>query len=117
MKFVEGGYVIGGEQGVSLDRLHGSDCIYACMTKEQAKILGFNIGGGMSETVVRPLVVKRHPKFKHRLILCDEQTGQPLSGQTDLRVESSGGNPTKVTVTFEAWGAHGVRFEDEPRSE
>ena len=71
----------------------------------------------MTGNKARPLVVKRHPKFKHQLILCDEGTGQPLSGQTDLKVESSGDNLTKVTVTFEAWGAHGVRFEDEPRSE
>lgn len=86
--------------------------IIELLTKDKQVV---NING--AEDAVRNLVIKRHPRVKAYLVLCDEETGQPLSGQIDLKVESSGGNPTKVTVTFEAWGAHGVRFEDEPRSE
>jgi len=71
----------------------------------------------MTDIKTRSLVAKRHPKFKHELILCDEQTGQPLNGQTSVVLESYSGEPPKVTVTFDAWGAHGIRFEDEPRSE
>ena len=116
MKFVEGGYVIGGEQGVSLDRLHGSDCIYACMTKEQAKILGFNIGDGMSEISTRKLVIGL-AQPGDRLVLCDKETGQPLEGQTDLKINSpSDGRPT-VIVTFDVWGAHGIRFMGEAEKE
>ena len=116
MKFIEGGYVIGGEQGVSLDRLHGSDCIYACMTKEQAKILGFNIGDGMSEISTRKLVIGL-AQPGDRLVLCDKETGQPLEGQTDLKINSpSDGRPT-VIVTFDAWGAHGIRFMGEAEKE
>ena len=116
MKFVEGGYVIGGEQGVSLDRLHGSDCIYACMTKEQAKILGFNIGDGMSEISTRKLVIGL-AQPGDRLVLCDKETGQPIEGQTDLKINSpSDGRPT-VIVTFDVWGAHGIRFMGEAEKE
>ena len=116
MKFVEGGYVIGGEQGVSLDRLHGSDCIYACMTKEQAKILGFNIGDGMSEISTRKLVIGL-AQPGDRLVLCDKEAGQPLEGQTDLKINSpSDGRPT-VIVTFDVWGAHGIRFMGEAEKE
>lgn len=64
----------------------------------------------------RKLVVKRHSRLKSRLVLCDEQTGQPLEGQTSMLVESHEDITPKITVTFDAWGAHGVRFEDEPRS-
>ena len=71
----------------------------------------------MTEVITRNLVIKRHPKFKYQLVLCDEETGQPLSGQIDLKIESSGDDRAKITVIFDAWGAHGVRFEDEPRSE
>ena len=116
MKFVEGGYVIGGEQGVSLDRLHGSDCIYACMTKDQAKIFGFNIGDGMSEISTRKLVIGL-AQPGDRLVLCDKETGQPLEGQTDLKINSpSDGRPT-VIVTFDVWGAHGIRFMGEAEKE
>ncbi|WP_353172420.1 hypothetical protein [Acinetobacter rudis] len=71
----------------------------------------------MTDIKSRALVIKCHPKFKHQLILCDEQTGQPLNGQTSVVLESHSSKPPKVTVTFDAWGAHGVRFEDEPRQE
>ena len=69
----------------------------------------------MSGIKTRDIVIRRHPRLKGRLILCDEETGQPLGGQTSLVVDSGEDGMPKVTVTFEAWGAHGVRFEDEPR--
>lgn len=47
--------------------------------------------------------------------MCDEETGQPLEGQTSLVVDSGEDGMPKVTVTFDAWGAYGIRFEDEPR--
>ncbi|MCG7221984.1 hypothetical protein [Acinetobacter sp. AG3] len=63
----------------------------------------------------RMLVVKRHPKFKHKLTLCDEETGQPLSGLIDIKIESSADAPAKLIATFEAWGSTGIRFEDDFR--
>lgn len=68
----------------------------------------------MSEVKARPLVVKRTGR---QLAIHDELTGELLQGQTSVILESHSGGPPKVTVTFDAWGAHGVRFEDEPRSE
>ncbi|EPF72124.1 hypothetical protein [Acinetobacter rudis] len=68
----------------------------------------------MTNIKSRPLVVKR---FGNKLALHDEQTGDLLSGQTLVVLESDSGLPPKVTVTFDAWGPHGIRFEDEPRQE
>lgn len=68
----------------------------------------------MSDIKTRKLVIKR---IKHNLAIFDEETNQPLSGQNSVVVESNSGEPPKVTVTFDAWGPHGVRFEDEPRLE
>lgn len=58
----------------------------------------------MIEVITRNLVIKRHPKFNDQLVLCDEETGQSLSGQIDLKIESSGDDRAKITVTFDAWG-------------
>jgi hypothetical protein len=68
----------------------------------------------MTDIKTRSLVVKR---LGSQLALHDEQTGELLQGQTSVVLESHSGEPPKVTVTFDAWGAHGVRFEDEPRQE
>jgi len=68
----------------------------------------------MTKVKTRPLVVKR---IGNGLALHDEQTGELLQGQTSVVLESHSGMPPKVTVTFDAWGAHGIRFEDEPRLE
>jgi len=69
----------------------------------------------MSES--RMLVLKRHPKAKGHLVLCDEETGLPLAGQSLVQLNSSAhGGPATVTVTFDAFGGHGIRLaEDEPR--
>lgn len=69
----------------------------------------------MSDIDSRKLVVKRHPKAKHLLILCDEETGLPLSGQTSLTLENNEGEAARLIVIFEAFGQNGVRFEDDPR--
>lgn len=69
-----------------------------------------------SETINRKLVVKRHPTHKQHLILCDEETDQPLSGQYSVVMESKGNAPAKITVEFDAWGEHGVHFEDDLQS-
>lgn len=63
----------------------------------------------------RKLVIKRHPEIKHRLVICDEETGEPLDGQTNMVIESPAGDTPKVTVTFEAFGPFGIRFEDDER--
>lgn len=68
----------------------------------------------MTDIKARPLVVKR---LGSQLALHDEQTGELLQGQTSVVLESYSGEPPKITVTFDAWGAHGIRFEDEPRQE
>ncbi|MCH4243746.1 hypothetical protein [Acinetobacter gerneri] len=70
----------------------------------------------MTDIKARKLVIGRLQRGD-RLVLCDEETGQPLEGQTDLKINSPGDGCPTVTVTFDAWGAHGVRFEDEPRQE
>lgn len=69
----------------------------------------------MSES--RHLVLKRHPTLKGYLVICDEETGQPLAGQRAVQMNSDALNgPATITVTFEAYGAHGVRLlTDEPR--
>lgn len=111
MKFAEGGYIF--SSGIRLDtKPHFAQCIYTCMTKEQAKILGFDIGVGMSEIKARKLAIGRSNPTG-RLILCDEQTGQPLEGQTDLKINSPGDGFPTITVTFDVWGTHGVRFMGE----
>lgn len=70
----------------------------------------------MSES--RHLVLKRHPKAKGHLVLCDEETGLPLAGQLSVQMICHGkqdGDAT-ITVTFEAFGGDGVRLVgDEPR--
>ncbi len=71
----------------------------------------------MSEVKARRLVIKRHPHLKGRVILCDEETGHPLDGQTSVVLKSSGDDFAEVTVTFNAFGPYGVRFEDDPRPE
>ncbi|WP_273798874.1 hypothetical protein [Acinetobacter schindleri] len=68
----------------------------------------------MSDIKTRMLVIRR---CGSRPVLCDEETGQPLEGQTSVVLESSNEHPPRITVTFEAWGAAGVRFEDDPRQE
>lgn len=68
----------------------------------------------MTDIKTRPLVVKR---FGNKLALHDEQTGELLQGQTSVVLESHSSGQPKVTVTFDAWGPHGVRFEDDPREE
>ncbi|QXW27198.1 hypothetical protein KXJ74_07235 [Acinetobacter johnsonii] len=68
----------------------------------------------MSDIKPRKLVIKR---IGHNLVVFDEETNQPLSGQNIVVVESRNGEPPKVTITFDAWGAHGIRFEDDPRQE
>ncbi|HCA5295131.1 hypothetical protein EA709_14885 [Acinetobacter baumannii] len=69
----------------------------------------------MSES--RHLVLKRHPTLKGYLVICDEETGQPLAGQRAVQMNSDALNgPATITVTFEAYGAHGVRLvSDAPR--
>lgn len=69
----------------------------------------------MSES--RHLVLKRHPKLKGYLVICDEESGLPLAGQTEVRMISNDqGGPALITVTFEAYGGNGVRLVgDEPR--
>lgn len=68
----------------------------------------------MTDIKTRPLVVKR---LGSQLALHDEETSQPLEGQTDLKINSpSDGFPT-VTVTFDVWGAHGVRFMGEAETD
>ncbi|OCY53733.1 hypothetical protein [Acinetobacter pittii] len=71
----------------------------------------------MSESKVRHLVLKRHPKAKGHFVVCDEETGLPLAGQTLVQLNSSAyGGTATVTVTFDAFGSHGIRLaEDEPR--
>jgi len=69
----------------------------------------------MSEIKARKLVIKRHPALKGRLLLCDEETGQPLEGQTSIVIESHAEDVAKVVVTFDAFSSHGIRFEDNPR--
>lgn len=55
MKFVEGGYI--SSSGIRLDtKPHYAQCIYACMTEEQAKILGFNIGESMSSKQINVVI-------------------------------------------------------------
>ena len=116
MKFAEGGYIPQGYLHDRINKMPFMGCIYACMTKEQAKILGFNIGDGMSEISTRKLVIGL-AQPGDRLVLCDKETGQPLEGQTDLKINSpSDGRPT-VIVTFDAWGAHGIRFMGEAEKE
>lgn len=66
----------------------------------------------MSDIKTRMLVIRRRGS---RLVLCDEETGQPLEGQASVVLESSNERPPRITVTFEAWGAAGVRFEDDER--
>ncbi|ENU39298.1 hypothetical protein [Acinetobacter johnsonii] len=68
----------------------------------------------MSDNKARLLVIKR---IRHNLAVFDEETNQPLSGQSSVVVESRDGEPPKVTITFDAWGSHGIRFEDDPRQE
>lgn len=68
----------------------------------------------MSDIKTRMLVIRRRGS---RLVWCDEETGQPLSGQSSVVVESLPGEPPTVTITFDAWGSHGIRFEDDPRQE
>lgn len=70
----------------------------------------------MEQIASRQLVVKRHPKFKHKLILCDEETGTPLSGLIDIKIESTSDSPAILTARFEAYGCDGIRFEDDFRS-
>lgn len=67
------------------------------------------------EVKVRNLVVKRDTKRKHLFLLCDEETGYPLAGQVALKLENHNDSTPKLTVTFEAFGTDGIRFEDEPR--
>lgn len=66
----------------------------------------------MSQDKLRKLVIKRH---RNSLAVFDEETNQILSGQVSVVMESHSIDPPKVTVTFDAWGSHGIRFEDEPR--
>ena len=68
----------------------------------------------MSDIKARKLVIKR---LRHELAVFDEETNLPLSGQNSVVVESCAGEPPKVTITFDAWGSHGIRFEDDPRQE
>ncbi|WP_202744426.1 hypothetical protein [Acinetobacter pittii] len=69
----------------------------------------------MSES--RYLVLKRHPTLKGYLVICDEETGLPLAGQRAVQLNSDALNgPATITVTFEAYGAYGVRLVgEEPR--
>jgi len=71
----------------------------------------------MSESKVRHLVLKRHPILKGFLVVCDEETGMPLAGQRAVQLNSDALNgPATITVTFEAYGAYGVRLVgEEPR--
>lgn len=114
MKFSQGGYVKPDHHHKSLCEFMGFGCVYAWMGKQVAKYLGFDIGEDMFKTKTRPLVVKRTGSL---LALYDEQTSELLQGQTSVVLVSHSGEPPKVIVTFEAWGPHGVRFEDEPRLE
>lgn len=69
-------------------------------------------------SVSRHLVLKRHPTAKGYLILCDEETGQPLAGQKAVQMNCNDGldGTATITVTFEAFGCDGVRLVgDEPR--
>ena len=66
----------------------------------------------MREIKTRKLVIKRH---RNSLAVFDEETNQMLSGQLSVVMESHSTEPPKVTITFDAWGAHGIRFEDEER--
>ena len=68
----------------------------------------------MSDIKTRKLVIKR---IRHNLTVFDEETNQPLSGQNSVVVESRNGEPPKVTIMFDAWESHGIRFEDDPRQE
>lgn len=69
----------------------------------------------MSKSNARLLVIKRHGFPNGRLVICDEETGQPLEGQTSVVMESHSEDPPKVVVTFDAFSPFGVRFEDSPR--
>ena len=53
MKFCEGGYIPQGYLHDRINKMPFMGCIYACMTKEQAKILGFNIGDRIVKVVSR----------------------------------------------------------------
>ncbi|MEZ6840931.1 hypothetical protein ABVN80_08140 [Acinetobacter baumannii] len=57
--------------------------------------------------------------MKGYLVICDEETGQPLAGQKAVQMNSDALNgPATITVTFEAYGAHGVRLlTDEPQAD
>lgn len=70
----------------------------------------------MTDIKTRKLVIGR-VRHGGRLVLCDEETGQYLEGQIDLKLESPESGCPKVTVTFDMWGIHGVRFMGEPESE
>ncbi len=39
-------------------------------------------------------------KFRGTLLLCDRESGKPLSGQTDLYISSCIGQSANVVVTF-----------------
>jgi len=73
----------------------------------------------MSESKVRQLMIKRHPRLRGCLLICDEETGLPLAGQREVNINSSIlDGKAMVTVTFEAFGGEGVRLSgDEPREE
>lgn len=52
-----------------------------------------------------------------RLVICDEETGQPLGGQSGLVIEDSADGWPKVTVTFAMTGSEGVVFMGEDRKD
>ena len=74
------------------------------------------VKNNMTDIKTRKLVIGR-ARPGGRLVLCDEETGHPLEGQTDLKLESPDSGCPKVTVTFDMWGAHGVRFMGEAEPE
>lgn len=49
MKLSEGGYIPHGHLGERINKMLFMGRLYTCTIEEQAKIFGFNVGGGMSE--------------------------------------------------------------------